>query len=85
MSLWQKVKAVFTIRKAVMNVAEVKAGWKTSEFWLVIVTNLIAVVGAIQGFIPATTVVIIMAALNAVYQFLRTIAKGGGTTTPPAA
>ena len=85
MSLWQKVKAVFTIRKAVMNVAEVKAGWKTSEFWLVIVTNLIAVVGAIQGFIPATTVVIIMAALNAVYQFLRTITKGGGTTTPPAA
>ena len=52
-----------------------KTGIKTTEFWLTILANVVAVVGALQGVIPAETAAIIIAALNAVYGFLRTIAK----------
>ena len=52
-----------------------KPGWKTTEFWLVMVSNLTTLAGALGGVIPADTSAIIIAVLNGVYGVLRTIAK----------
>ena len=82
MNIFQEIKALITIRGAVRNMSDVKAGWQTSEFWLIVVTNLLAVATAMQGSLNPQTAAIILAVLNGVYTVLRTIVKGG--TIPPA-
>lgn len=57
-----------------------KVGWKTSEFWMTVITQLLAVVGALNGVIDPKTAATVVAVLNAVYAILRTLAK----TPPPA-
>ena len=66
--------------------ADIKPGWQTTEFWLVVATNLLAIGTAVQGALPAKYAIVIMAALNGFYNFMRTIAKNNSTppTTPPA-
>lgn len=59
-----------------METTPTKAGWKTSEFYLTILTNVITIVGSLQGVIPPQTAAIILAVANGIYGLLRTIAKG---------
>lgn len=61
-----------------------KAGHKTTEFWLTIVSNLITIAGALQGMIDGKTAAVILAVLNGVYTVLRTIAKSGTETVSPS-
>ena len=58
-----------------------KAGIKTTEFWLTIVANLIVVVGALGEVIPAQAAAIIIAALNGLYGVLRALVKQPEITT----
>lgn len=59
-----------------------KPGWKKSEFWLTILTNIITIVGSLQGVIPPETAAIILAVVNAIYSVLRTIAYSTPTPIP---
>ncbi len=58
-----------------------KAGIKTTEFWLTIITNLLAVVGVLEGVLPAQTAAVILAVLNGVYGVLRALQKTPDITT----
>ena len=79
-----KIKLLFKLRKPAENlmteVSKMKSGWKTSEFWLTIISNLVTIAGALQGIIDPKTAAIVLAVLNGLYTTLRTVAKAG---TPP--
>lgn len=79
MNIIEQIKVLFRIRKPatdlLQEVKQVKSGWKTSEFWMTVVSQLLAVVGALSGVLDAKTAAIVVGALNAVYTVLRTIAK----------
>lgn len=81
-----KIKLLFRVKTPLGNLIEeatnVKSGWKTSEFYLTILSNLITIAGALQGVIDPKTAAIILAVLNGLYTTLRTIAKAGTTETP---
>lgn len=54
---------------------KMKTGYKTTEFWLVIITNLLAVVTAFNGLLDPKTAGIIVAVLNGLYAILRSVVK----------
>ena len=55
----------------------VKAGIKTTEFWLTMITNLITIVGSLKGVLDPQVSAIILAAANGVYGVIRAMAKQG--------
>lgn len=57
-----------------------KPGWKTSEFWLTAITNVIGVVGALKGIIPANYATIALTVLNSVYAIVRSFVKTSDPT-----
>lgn len=79
MSLLKKLQVLLRLRKPAENllkeVAKVKDGYKTTEFWMTIVSQLLAVVGALSNVIDAKTAAVVVTVLNAVYAVLRTLAK----------
>lgn len=58
-----------------------KSGIKTTEFWLIIITNIITIINGLQGLIDAKTATIILAILNGIYTTLRTLSKNPEITT----
>lgn len=58
-----------------------KAGIKTTEFWLTVLTNLLAVIGVLEGVLPAQTAAVIVAVLNGIYGVLRALQKAPEITT----
>lgn len=87
MTLIQKVKLALKLRrpinKMVTEVEQMKSGYKTTEFWLTVISNLITIAGALQGVIDAKTAAVMLAVLNGVYSVLRTVAKANGQPVPP--
>jgi hypothetical protein len=83
MNLIDKIKAFFVIKKAIENIKEenkkmetqIKPGWKTTEFWATMATNVIAVVGALSKFISPDVSAIVIAIANAIYSISRGMAK----------
>ena len=79
MNIIEQVKVLFRIRKPatdlIQEAKQVKSGWRTSEFWMTIVTQVLAVVAALNGVLDPKTAATIVAVLNAVYAVLRTLAK----------
>lgn len=55
--------------------AEVKPGFKTTEFWLTIATNVAAVVSTVAGALPPEKAGILMAIANGIYAATRAFAK----------
>lgn len=82
-----KVKLLFKVKKPLGKIIEeatkVKSGYKTSEFWLTIISNLITIAGALNGILDPKTAAIVLAILNGMYTTLRTIAKSGTATEEP--
>lgn len=74
---WKHRKQIKEASGAVDNIKEayVKDGYKTTEFWMTICTNIVTIVGALQGVIPADTASIILAVANGVYGVLRVVSK----------
>ena len=89
MNIILKLKLLLTLKKPASNliqeVNKMKDGYKTTEFWLTILTNLITIVTAIQGVIPPQTAAIILAVLNGIYTTMRSIVKINAPDTTPAA
>lgn len=88
MNILQEVKMLFAVRKPAENliaeVRNVKSGWKTTEFYMTVVTQLLAVVAALNGVLDPKTAATIVAVLNAVYAVLRTLAKAPVDAPAPA-
>ena len=88
MNLFDEIKALFAIKRAVDNVREeqkVKPGWKTTEFWMTIATNVVTVAGALKGLIPDDKAALIVAIANAVYGVARALTKATADTPDAAA
>jgi hypothetical protein len=79
MNIFSKLKLLWKVKEPAEHIIEevsnVKAGWKTSEFWLTILSNLITIAGALQGVIDPKTAAVVLAALNGVYTTVRGIVK----------
>ena len=60
---------------------ETKAGYKTTEFYITVVSNLLGVFGVVKGMIPADTAAVILAVLNGLYGVLRALQKQPSITT----
>lgn len=89
MNIIDKIKALFSLNKAISNIKEaykmdstVKPGYKTTEFWLTVITNIVTVIGAIKGLIPANVATIALTVLNAIYGVIRTLAKSNAPDLP---
>lgn len=82
--LWMYTLIGKKIGKGVIQMAEepvtptnevTKPGYKTTEFWLTIVSNAIMILGALDGKIDPKVAAIALAVLNGVYTALRGYVK----------
>ena len=75
MTIVEKIKLLFAVRKPVgdlvVQVKQVKAGWKTPGFWVAVLGTLLALAGAVSSFIPATAALIVSTVLTLGYNVLR--------------
>jgi hypothetical protein len=74
--VWRFFKeAVKDAKKETKTMNEIKAGWKTSEFWLTVFTSAGTLVGQIQGVIPEPWGAVIAAVCTMGYTIARAFVK----------
>ena len=61
---------------------ETKPFYKTSEFWVLVLANLVSVITALKGYMNAETYVIASSVLNGAYAVARGLAKSGSEYKP---
>lgn len=71
MGIIAKIKALWAARKVVSQMGDIKRGWRTWQFWVALLGNVISLFAAVKGFIPATVGLIIATALTGVYTLVR--------------
>ena len=89
MNIIQKIKLLFKLREFFNKLKEGgkfmegtnKPGWKTTEFWLVVISNLITIIIALNGVISPEKATTIITILNGVYAVLRSLVKQPSITT----
>lgn len=83
MGLLKKLKLLFKTAKPVgqfiKQVQGARKKYKTIPFWVAILGSSLALVGSLQGFIPATAAVVATAILTAGYNILRGLDKADQT------
>ena len=78
MNLIQKIKLYFTIKREVNKVKEVakmKNGIRTTEFWLTVIGSAVAIFSAVGGLIPADLSAKIVGVAIMTYTIARAIVK----------
>ena len=55
----------------------IKAGWKTTEFWVAVSGMIAGVIAAVQGYLPAEAAAWAGAIIAGLYAFSRGLAKQG--------
>jgi hypothetical protein len=78
MGLIDEIKLLFKVKEDVIQMGQIKAGFKTSEFWVTLLSNVIGILGVIKGVVPpqyAPWVVGALTVLNSVYTVARTFVK----------
>jgi hypothetical protein len=63
---------------------ETKPFWRTSEFWLVALTNLAVIATALADVLPPKYAAPVMAGVNGLYAVARGLAKQGQASSLPA-
>jgi len=58
-----------------------KPGYRTTEFWLTLVSNVASVLAMVSGVLPPKYGVPVMAVSNMLYAILRTLVKEPNITT----
>jgi hypothetical protein len=83
MNIIDKIKILLKLKKALKEVQnmQVKSGWRSSEFWMTVLTNVSTLVGALNGVIDPKTAAIIVAVTNCIYSILRSAVKNPDITT----
>lgn len=91
MNIFAEIKALFTAKtfveteiKGAKTMNGVTPGWKTTEFWVTMLGNLITAVGMLKSVIPANVGTIVLGVLNSVYTVVRGFVKTSATTPPTA-
>lgn len=84
MSLFEKIALLFKANKPatqlVSQLKEAKAGYKTVSFWVTLLGTLLALIAAIKAVIPATTALVAITVITALYNVLRGLDKAGTDT-----
>lgn len=85
-SIWRNRQALKAASSAALQLKEtyVKSGWKTSEFWLVLLSNAVAIIPALKGIIPADTASTLVVIINGVYSIVRALTKTSSVTVVEA-
>jgi hypothetical protein len=77
--MWEKIKLLLKIRKPAEDVSndikEIKRGWKTLSFWLVLIGHLGSLVAAAQGVLDPKLALILNTILAVLYNILRGVNK----------
>jgi hypothetical protein len=75
--IWKNRAALKAASNAADGVKEayVKSGWKTTEFWLAVLSNIATVVPALGGLIPPEKAATILAVVNGLYGIVRALTK----------
>lgn len=60
---------------------ETKPGVRTTEFWLAVTTNVVAIVSMVAQVLPPKYGVPVMAAINGLYAIMRALTKQPDITT----
>lgn len=86
MNLFQKAKLLWSVASAFKKIKgeNMKSGWKTSEFWLVLLSQAVPVIMMLWGLIPAGVMVqmmIVAGSLSAVFAGFRTFVKSTTSKT----
>ena len=85
MNIFQKIKALFVIKKAVENIeGEYKMNkpfYLSTRFWGTVATNLGTIITACNGWIAPQTATIILAVVNMVYTICKTLEAQPSITT----
>ena len=91
MNILEKIRLLWKIRdlfrklkegsKMVETATGTKPGYKTTEFWLVVVSNLTTIVTALNGVVSPEKATVILAILNGIYTILRSLVKQPKITT----
>ena len=86
MNVLQKLKALIVVNRAVgvIEEANVKSGWKTTEFWMTAATALTTVIGGLKGIIPDETAAIVVAISTCIYTIARAHTKAKAPAAPAA-
>lgn len=72
---WTMLRGGLKIKSEVNVLMEKKPGWKTSEFWLSLLSIVATAYGAFGSMIPATLAVQIIAGLTLGYTLARAVVK----------
>jgi len=72
---WRMIKAFFKIKREVKKMKEIKAGYKTTEFWLSILSSVAAIYFAVENLIPPEIAAKITALITMIYTIARAIVK----------
>jgi hypothetical protein len=96
MSIFREIKVFFVLNNVIKDLIKgasqmngITPGYKTSEFWLHLVTQATVLWGAVSGFVPPKYAVIVSAAGTAICTICRTAykayseIKAATTTTAP--
>lgn len=77
--MWEKLMLLLKAKKPAEDVAndlkEIKRGWKTPYFWLVLIGHLGALVAAAQGVLDPKLALILNTVLAVLYNVLRGVNK----------
>lgn len=68
-SFWGKIKEEYKMDSTI------KPGWKTTEFWLSLLSQGVTLIGALKGIIPADKAAMIMAVISGIYGIVRAVTK----------
>lgn len=75
MKFLEKLKLLFKIRKPagelLDSIKDAKRGWKTLPFWINIIGSALATAGALSGVISPIAQLVIVTALQSIYNILR--------------
>lgn len=74
-NLISKIKLIWKGREIASNLIQIKSKWKSIPFWVAIIGNVLAFLGATQGFLPPQLIIILNASLTAIYNYLRGLEK----------
>ena len=95
MNIFQEIKLFLAARKMISTLATeattmngTKPGWKTSEFWITLLMNVIGALTLIKGIVPApysAYVIVALTVLNSVYTIARSFVKTAAVPVTPVA
>lgn len=72
---YRALKGALKVKKEMTNLMEKKPGWKTSEFWLSVISIVLTVFFAVKSLINPAWALTALTAITVAYQIARTIAK----------